>query len=141
MGATSLALLLDASLATWFGSENAWQALSFSRYLIALSCLGGLATWWLQGSRRSPAIPVCVTVVTLAVSFLLSIVLIWRVLIDPPGPGSTQAGAYLGLVFACGLTMAAYRSVRVDGIRDADGPVEIERLELALAPAPPNPAL
>lgn len=135
IGAASLALLLDTSLVSWFGSDTGWQALSFTRYLIALAGLAGLATWWFQGSRRSPAIPICATAVTLFLSTLLSLALIWRVLLDPPGSGSAAAGAFIGLVLALVLAAAAYWSQRVDGIRDADGPAEIETLALGVRSA------
>jgi len=141
IGAAALALALDASLLPWFGSENAWQALRFTRYVIAVAILGGLASWWLQGTRRSPAMPICATVTTLSLCTLALIALVWCVLIDTPGSGHVRAGAYVGLVFSAALTAATYRSVRLDGIRDADGPGEIERLAVPPASPRPDPAL
>lgn len=141
IGAAALALGLDTVLASWFGSQTGWQALSVTRYLIALSCLAGLATWFLQGTRRSPAIPICATVVTFFVSMVLTLVLVWRVPVDPPGRASAAVGGYLGLALALVLAAGAYRSMRLDGIREADGPAEIELLALGSAPSRPDPAL
>ena len=142
LGAASAALLVDVFVPSWYAMAgghgvNGWQALAVLRYLIVGCALVGLATWWVQATRRSPAIPVCLTVVTLFVSSILVLTLIWRVLIDPPtsGPGSgVDAGAYIGLFLAALVANASYRSLRVDGIRAADGPQQIERLSLDARP-------
>ncbi len=142
LGAASAALVIDTFLAGWYDATggdgvNGWQALTVLRYLIVVCALAGLATWWAQATRRAPAIPVCLTVLTLFVSSILVLALIWRVLIDPPasGPGSgVAAGAYLGLFLAALIANASYRSLRVDGIRPADGPKQIEKLRLDVRP-------
>ena len=93
LGAASAALLIDTFLPSWYEvggghGVTGWQALTVLRFLIVGCALVGLATWWAQATRRAPAIPVCLTVITLFVSSILVLALVWRVLIDPPTSGA-----------------------------------------------------
>jgi hypothetical protein len=129
IGVAATGLALDVLLADWYGSADAWSTLTILRYLLVLTAIGGLVTWWLQGSQGAPAAPVCATSIELFVASLLLIALVVRVVIAPPGSaGSVQAGAYAGLGLCAALAGGAYWSLRWDGIRDADGPQEIEVL-------------
>jgi hypothetical protein len=78
----------------------------------------------LQGTRRAPALPVTLVVIELALGLILVIALIVRVVIDPP-----KLGAYLGLALSVLLALAAYASLRRDGIADMDAPQWIETLQ------------
>jgi hypothetical protein len=129
IGVAAMGLVLDVFLVDWYGSADAWSALAILRYLLVLTAIGGLATWWLQGSKGAPAAPVCATSIELFLASLLLIALVVRVVISPPGSGeSVQAGAYLGLGLCAALAGGAYWSLRRDCIRKADGPQEIEVL-------------
>jgi hypothetical protein len=91
--------------------------------LAALVGVLGIAAWLLQASQGAPALPVTAAVVELALGMILVIGLIIRVVTDPPG-----LGGYLGLVLAFLVVLAAYASLRRDGVADADAPKWIETL-------------
>jgi hypothetical protein len=59
---------------------------------------------------------------------LTSLVLIYRVLINMPGPNNvvtSDVGAYIGLLASIVIAGAGYRSLRAEGIAPQDAPKEI----------------
>jgi hypothetical protein len=149
VGAGSLVLLASTFLFKWYAlsgplvqtasklgistSVNGWHALSNLRWLIVLTGLVGLAMFYVQGSRRAPALPVSLTVIATVLGFLTSIALIYRVVIDKPGGYSDiqlRFGAIAAMLSAIAITTGGYRSLREDGIAPADGPSEIETVKL-----------
>jgi hypothetical protein len=133
VGVAALALMVDAFAVRWYGSGDAWSTLTVLRYLILLCAVGGLAVLCVQGGCRAPAVPICTTTIELLLSLLTTVTLAYRVLAGPPGlPSSApaRAGVYVGLALCIAIALGAYRSMRLDGIRDADGPGEISRLSV-----------
>ena len=135
IGVAAVALIAVLFACPWFathtGTENGWQSLSILGPFALLVGILGLGIWWLQASCRSPALPVCATVVGLPLSLLLTIGLIVRVLIvHPAGVTGVRYGAYAGLALALVVTGGAYRSARTDGIAPEDAPQEIETISL-----------
>lgn len=161
IGLASALLLIDTFLLQWYevgythnrlivaypaSALNGWDSLSVLRYLIVLSALLGLAIWWLQATRQSPAVPTVLTVLFTIPSGLLLLALIWRVLIDIPGIHGLAAqfveaklGAYLGLVLSAALALGTYRSLREDGVSSDLGRqrIELRSLDGGVA-APPG---
>ena len=108
---------------------SGWNTFTVGQYFIALTALVGLAAWYFQASRRAPALPVTLTVVSNPLGLISVLLIFHRVVISKPGNAdliSLRPGAIVGLISAATLTVAAYRSLREDGIRDVDGPQEIE---------------
>jgi hypothetical protein len=146
-GAGAVILLLLMFLTPWYGlsgelgrtpsalgastSVNAWNSLSVLRWLMLLTILAGIALAVLQGTQRAPALPVTLSVIATVLGALTVLALIYRVLINVPGPDSTldaQAGAYLGLIAAGLLTGGGFRSLRVEdppGAMDASIPMVV----------------
>ena len=139
-GAGALILLALMFLAPWYGlsgelartasafgastSVDAWNGLSVLRWLMLLTIIAGLGLAILQGTQRAPALPVSFSVIATVLGALTVLALIYRVLINVPGPDSVidaRAGAYLGLITACVLTGGAFRSLRVEDPPDASG--------------------
>ena len=154
VGGASVALLIALFALPWFGLKAAfaptrstlggatnydgYTTFPVIRWLIFLVVVAGLATWWFQATRRAPALPVSMTVVTVTLGTLLLLSLIYRVLIHPPQLGiytEMKYGAYAGLILAAVVLVGTYLSLREDGIREADGPGKIETLRLAQRPA------
>jgi hypothetical protein len=125
LGGTSLALLVAVFALHWYGGANGWQSLTVLGPFAALVGVLGIAAWLLQASQGAPALPVTAAVVELALGIILVIGLIIRVVTDPP-----RLGGYLGLVLAFLVALAAYASLRRDGVADADAPKWIETLPL-----------
>jgi hypothetical protein len=153
IGASALGLGLSLAL-EWYGPPDAsldtgagsalrgpgalaacgFDALPTLRWLVVASSLSGVGTWWLQATRRAPALPVCATVVTWTLSAINGALIAGRVAVGRPASAAPRAGAFVGLAFALALPAAAYRSMRRDGIRPEDGPERIETIALGAAP-------
>jgi FlaA1/EpsC-like NDP-sugar epimerase len=131
---SALALLAVMFLLKWYGaagviSVNAWHALSILRWLMLLTIAMALVLAYLQASRRSPALPVTFSVLVSTVAALLVLLLIYRVLINEPGPDNIvgqKLGAYLGLLCAIGIAYGGYASMRTEGLSAADARTQIE---------------
>jgi hypothetical protein len=139
-------------------SVNGWHALTILRWLMLLTIIAALALAYLQASQRSPALPVSASVIVTVLGGLLTVLLIYRVLINEPGPDDLvdqKLGAFIGLLSAVGITYGGYESMREEGlsIRDARTEVETVRLRGGNAstretrsetpeppPAPPSPS-
>lgn len=154
VGAASLALLVVVFATPWFAAghpagslqpaqhvqDNGWQSLSILGPFSVIVGLLGLAVWWLQAACRAPAMPVSATVFETMFSFLLVIGLAIRILLAHPAVHAAGAsgaathvryGAWTGLALVAVVLAGGYRSLRTDGIAPADGPREIETVQLA----------
>jgi hypothetical protein len=145
VGASAVVLLASMFVLKWYGpsasrpgvgappSVNGWNGLSHLRWLILLTVVCGLALVYFQTTRRAPAVPVSFSVIAFVFGLLSSLALIYRVLINQPGPDSlieSKGGAFVGLVSALVLTWGAYLSMRQEGTLERDGPGEIEVVRL-----------
>jgi hypothetical protein len=164
MGLAAVALLVDLLAVPWYSlrptfratsaqlgaatSATGLQAQHLLGALAILCAVLGIGTWCLQVTQRAPALPVCLTVLTALLTFVLSIGLLIRVVFDPPhvlvlgGPGvdttRTDVGAVVGMLLAWTLVTGAWISLRTDGIAMGDAPQRIETLRLSQRPAPGN---
>jgi hypothetical protein len=148
-GASSLVLLASTFLLKWYGvkgvfaptaaslsrstSYNGWHALTHVRWLVLLTVLAGLALFLFQATRSAPAIPVTMSVITTVLGILTLLALIYRVLINTPGPDDLikrSGGGYVALLSAVGLLIGTVLSMREEGISPRDAPSEIETVRL-----------
>ncbi len=114
-------------------SVSGWNSLSHLRWLILVTIVVALALAYFQAACRAPATPVSLSVILIVLSLLNVLALLYRVLINVPGPDGfyeQKAGAYLGLLCSLALLYGAYQSLRREGIRPQDGPQEIETVRL-----------
>jgi len=125
LGAASVALLVVLFALHWYGNSNGWQSLTVLGPLTALVAAVGIAVWALQATQPAPGLPVTATVVAQALGLILVLGLVIRVAIDPPA-----LGGYLGLGLAILVTLAAYASLRLDGVADRDAPQWIETVPI-----------
>ena len=103
---------------------------------ITISILSAFALVYFQTTRRAPAIPVCLSVIVTVLGVLTALVLVYRVLINVPGPDelvAAKAGAYLALASTLGIVVGGYASMRREGILPEDGPGEIPTVALKSA--------
>ena len=131
IGSTGSALGLTTSF-------NGWDELTRLRWLFVLTIASALALVYFQATRRAPAIPAAFSVIVTVLGSVTSLALVYRVVIDLPGPDSVvqaQAGAYLGLASACLLVGGAFLSMRQEGIAAHDEPADIETIHLS-GPSP-----
>jgi len=149
VGASGLTLLFALIALSWYGlktrlaptaaqlgvatSVSGWTGLTHVRWLVLVTLLAALALVFFQATRRAPAIPVSFSVIVTVLGIVTVIALIYRVLINTPGPDQLvelRAGAYVGLLSALALSYGGYLSMREEGIAERDAPQEIETLRL-----------
>ena len=128
LAGTGAVLLLVFLLAgKWYGhggrSRTGWQAMTNLRWLLVVTIAAAFALVLAQVARRSPAMPVTLSLIVTVLGPISVLALIYRVLISPPA--HEQAGAFLGLVSAIGLAYGGYLSLREEGIARRDAPSEI----------------
>jgi hypothetical protein len=114
-------------------SLNAWHSLTTLRWLMLLTILAALSLVFFQATRRAPALPVSLSVILTVLGGLTVLVLIYRELINPPGPDSllhTRIGAFLGLVGACAIAVGAFASLREEGLSARDARTAIPTVRL-----------
>jgi hypothetical protein len=140
VGASALVLLASMFVLKWFelsapvappaanlgvpSSVNGWNGLTNLRWVMLLTIACGLALVFLQATRRAPAVPVCMSVIVTVLALIIALGLIYRVLINEPGP--QKAGAFVGLISAIVFVYGGYQSMRREGIAAKDGPSEIQ---------------
>jgi cytochrome bd-type quinol oxidase subunit 2 len=137
-GAGAVLLLVFLLAGKWYGhgsgARTGWQALPVLRWLLVLTIAAAFALVFAQVTRRSPAIPVTLSLIVTVLGVITVLALIYRVLISPPA--HEQAGAYLALLSAVGLAYGGYLSMREEGIAPRDAPRDIP----VVKPGHENPA-
>lgn len=151
VGAGAIVLLASMFLLKWFGvsghlgptavasglptSVNAWHAMTVLRWLMLVTIVCALALVYWQATRQSPALAATASVIVTVLAVLTLILLLYRVLINEPGPDSfvPKAGAFVGLASAIAITYGGYRSMREEGIAERDAPASIETVRLRSA--------
>ena len=135
-GAGAVLLIVFLFVPGWYSSKggsattDGWHGLTHLRWLLLVTIIVALALVWLQATRRAPALPVTCSLFAMLLGGLTVLALLYRVVLDPPGGMSVEAGAYLGLLATAVMTYGAYRSLRTEGIDTRDAPGEIETVAL-----------
>lgn len=132
-GASAITLLVVMLSLRWYSSHSheitGWRALSHLRWLVVVTIAAALALAWFQAACRAPALPATFSVTATVLAALTALALIYRVLISVPG--SSLAGAYIGLITSFALTFGAFRSLRTEDRPDpvANAAIPIVTLE------------
>jgi len=129
-GASAVLLAIFMVGGRWYGagsgsggSQTGWQALTDLRWLLLVTIVAAAGLVFAQAARRAPAIPVTMSLVVMLLGIASVVALIYRVLISPPP--HQEAGAYLGLLWALGIAVGGYFSLRQEGIAVRDAPRDI----------------
>lgn len=122
-GVAAVLLLVFLLAGKWAGSHSGWQALVSLRWLLVVTIAMAFGLVVAQTTRRSPAVPVTLSLFVLILGVISVLALIYRVLISPPA--HQHAAAFLGLLSALGLAYGGYLSLREEGIARRDAPAEI----------------
>lgn len=148
-GAAAVVLAVSLFLLPWYGLSGAvqrsaaalgiattitgWDGLTDLRWLVLVAAITALALTLAQGTYRAPAFPSGLSVIATVLGALTSLALIYRVLINVPGPGDlvgARYGAYLGLVSAVALTVGAFLSLREEERADPVRNAQIEIIHI-----------
>jgi hypothetical protein len=122
-GAAALALAVLMLVAHWYGTRTGWQVLTGERWLALVTIVLALGLVLTQATRPAPAIPVTLSMLTTVLGVLNGLWLLYRVAIS--AAGHQHVGAWLGLISAWAIAVAAFWSMRQEGIAPADAPREI----------------
>lgn len=119
-GAGGIALLVSLFLG-WYSGASAWEAFSVLDVLLALLALVPLALVVVQATRESPSLPVAFSVFTVIAGLFATLLVLYRI-VDKPGGGDVELGAWIGLAAAAVTAAGGWRSMRVEEIPGAAGP-------------------
>lgn len=126
-GVGAVLLLVFLLAGKWYGhggrARTGWEAVTNLRWLLVVTIAAALALVVTQIARRSPAIPVSLSLIVTVLGLISVLALVYRVLISPPA--NEQAGAILSLLSAIGLAYGGFLSLREEGISRRDAPSEI----------------
>jgi hypothetical protein len=138
-GASAVLMLVFMFALPWYEERtplgldtfNGWDGITHVRWLLVVTIAVALALVYFQATRPAPAIPVTLSVILTVLALLSTVVLIYKVLINVPGPDAyvhVKVGAYLGLASALTMLYGAFLSMREEGISPRDAPTEIETI-------------
>jgi hypothetical protein len=99
-------------------SVNAWHGLTILRWLLLIAIIIALGTAFITATQRTTALPVAGSVMTAAAGILVSVLVLYRVVINHPGPDNivgSKFGGYLGLLFCIGIAVGGWRSMQDEG--------------------------
>lgn len=122
-GAGALLLLVLMLVGKWADSRTGWEALVSLRWLLVVTIATAFGLVITQATRRSPAIPVTMSLMVTVLGAISVLALIYRVLISLPP--HQHIAAYLGLLGGVVLAYGGYLSMREEGIARRDAPSEI----------------
>ena len=122
-------------------AANAWQAFSVTDLILALTAVSGIALAVLTASRRSPALPVALSVITSTLGVLATLLVLYRIL-NQPGPNDfveVKFGAFLGFLSVLAIAAGGYRSMRDEEGEGAPMPTDMRPTPAREGPTDPAP--
>lgn len=139
VGVGGLVLLISVLLLPWYAinsyspfpgpifrvttSVDGWHGVTHGHWLLLVTILAAVGLWVLQATRRAPALPVAFSLLTMILGGVSALWVIYRDFISQPG--SLRWGAIVGLLSTLAIAYGGYRSLRQEGVREADAPREI----------------
>jgi len=120
---------------------NAWEAFSITDLILALTAVSGIALAVLTASRRSPALPVALSVITTTLGALATLLVLYRIL-NQPGPNDfieVKFGAFLGFLSVLAIAAGGFRSMRDEEGEDAPMPTDVRPTPAPEGPGDPAP--
>ena len=142
-GGGAVLLLVAMFLLPWFAvgpgpadrSLDGWHSLTNIRWVLLMTIALSIALVFSTATRRSPAVPVTLSMIVTVLGGLAVLLVLFR-LLDPPGGASVvaQPGLYVGLLATALVAGGGYLSLRGEGSPFGD-PASIETVALGGARA------
>jgi hypothetical protein len=101
-------------------AENAWQTLTYTRWMMLIAIVVALGSVFLHATQRSHGAKTDTSVLVTIVGTVTAVLLIYRVLIELPNPSSVvdvKIGAFLGLLAGIGIALGGIESIREERAR------------------------
>jgi hypothetical protein len=143
LAGVSAAGLTAVMFSDWFGGASAWETMTIARVVLVALVLCVLALLVLTVSR-TVAMATSAATITMAVGALALVLVLYRVVINEPGPNAEVAigvGAYLGLLLVIGIVAGAFVALKDERTQATASLRQTERvLAVRGAPREPPPA-
>ena len=149
-GAGGLVLLASMLLIPWYGltrgssgrgpvffvayNVDGWNGLTHGHWVMVLTIIVAFALVYLQGTRKSPALPVTLSLFVTILGVISTLWLLYRDFISTAG--SLKLGAIIGLLSALAVAVGGWASLHMDGIATRDAPAEIPTVSPGQPAAP-----
>jgi hypothetical protein len=120
---------------------TAWEALSITDLILALTAVAAIGLAVLTAARRSPALPVAASVITTTLGALATLLVLYRIL-NQPGPNElaeVKLGAFLGFLSVLAITGGGFRSMRDEEGEGAPMPTDMRPTPAPEGPGDPAP--
>jgi hypothetical protein len=120
---------------------NAWEAFSITDLILALTAVSGIALAVVTASRRSPALPVALSVITSALGALATLLVFYRIL-NQPGPNQffdVKLGAFLGFLSVLAIAVGGCLAMRDEEWEGAPVPTDVRPTPPPEGPREPAP--
>jgi hypothetical protein len=101
--------LLALLWAPWIGEASAWEAFAVTDLVLILAAGLALATAVLQATRRSPALPVAASVLTVVAGLLATLLVIAGLV---GSSGDRAWGSFAGLAAVAAVAAGGWLSMR-----------------------------
>jgi hypothetical protein len=105
------------------GGASAWQVYSYTDLLLFLLIILTLGMVLLSVTQRSVALPLSLNVFVTAFGGLMTLIVLYRVAINQPGPNdflTAKFWGYVGILLTAGIAVGAYLAMREEGTSFSD---------------------
>jgi hypothetical protein len=124
------------------GGASAWQIYSYTDLLLFLLIILTLGMVLLSVTQRSVALPLSLNVIVTAFGGLMTLIVLYRVAINQPGPNdfvTAKFWGYVGILLTAGIAVGAFLAMREEGTSFGDAAQRVQGATGGGA-APPPPA-
>ena len=124
------------------GGASAWQVYSYTDLLLFLLIIVTLAMVLLSATQRSVALPLSLNVFVTGFGGLMTLIVLYRVAINQPGPSdflSAKFWGYVGILLTAGIAAGAFLAMREEGTSFGDAAQRLKGATGGGAAPPPTP--
>jgi len=96
-------------------AENAWHSLAVIRWLMLVTIVVALSSLGLHAAQHARSKRTETAALVVALATLTAVLLLFRLLLDPPSPGAivdVKFGGFLGLICSMGIVLGAFDAFR-----------------------------
>jgi hypothetical protein len=124
------------------GGASAWQVYSYTDLLLFLLIILTVAMVLLSATQRSVALPLSLNVIVTVFGGLMTLIVLYRVAINQPGPSdllSAKFWGYVGILLTAGIAGGAFLAMREEGTSFSDAAQRLQGAAGGGAAPPPAP--
>ena len=124
------------------GGASAWQVYSYTDLLLFLLIVLTVGMVLLSATQRSVALPLSLNVIVTAFGGLMTLIVLYRVAINPPGPNdfiTAKFWGYVGILLTAGIAGGAFMAMREEGTSFSDAAQRLQGAAGGGAAPPPVP--